>query len=97
MSGTERERSEKMRNNKNSYLLNPFPSPYPNYFAGFNCVLRGGGRGEGGCNKICQIIKLIALSTTLKLLQERKENAKVHVLLGALSVGGNTGHLCMLD
>ena len=94
-SGTERERSEKMRNNKNSYLLNPFPSPYPNYFAGFNCVLRGGG-GEGREGAI-KSVKLIALSTTLKLLQERKENAKVHVLLGALSVGGNTGHLCMLD
>ena len=83
-----------MRNNKNSYLLNPFPSPYPNYFAGFNCVLWGGGEGREGAIKS---VKLIALSTTLKLLQERKENAKVHVLLGALSVGGNTGHLCMLD
>ena len=55
-----------------------------------------GKRGEGREGAI-KSVKLIALSTTLKLLQERKENAKVHVLLGALSVGGNTGHLCMLD
>ena len=50
-SGTERERSEKMRNNKNSYLLNPVPTPYPNYFAGFNCVLGGGGEGREGAIK----------------------------------------------